>query len=555
MLPQDYILMKSNNLQDVIMTTSKALQTSEEFADTTEVSPSEVNNQVWRLLKSPEFNATDAQRAFLQFVIEKTIAGQTEEIKGYTIATRVFGRREDFDQAKDPIVSIQANKLRRALERYYLVAGQNDPIHITIPKGAYIPVFDQSADPGLGRTDRTIRKDRSACQSSWPTIVILPFENLTGNQDMGHLGIGIATEIALEITRYQEIRVLIHSVDGEQPQATDISARFMLGGSIRKDINSLKVIVNLTDLKNGMQIWADSYRTDLNPTQMIEFEEKIATTVVGMISCEAGVIAKTLSSEAKRVPPSELKTHQAMLRFYQFSLDFSADNFVASYKALRQACRNEPECGLAWSMLSRLYAINYSLELFDLDTPLEKAAAFAEKGIRLEPANQRARLFMAFVLLFKNELAAGLAETDYTLKLNSNSLINLENIGYLMTLFGDWGRGPALIHKAIEQNPYYNTTVHYALWLDWVRQEQYDNAYGETLHFARPTLFWDPLMKAAILGLLGRTGEGRRAGKDLLRCKPDFPKCGRTLIRHYIKCDNIVAKVISGLKKIDVSIV
>jgi hypothetical protein len=55
------------------------------------------------------------------------LSGRSHEIKGYTVATQVFGRGEDFNQATDPIVSIQANKLRRALERYYLVAGQNDP--------------------------------------------------------------------------------------------------------------------------------------------------------------------------------------------------------------------------------------------------------------------------------------------------------------------------------------------------------------------------------------------------------------------------------------------
>jgi hypothetical protein len=60
-------------------------------------------------------------------------------------------------------------------------------------------------------------------------------------------------------------------------------------------------------------------------------------------------------------------------------------------------------------------------------------------------------MIMAFILLFKNELSAGLAEVDRALQLNPNSLITLENIGYLMTLFGDWQRGPALINQAIEQ--------------------------------------------------------------------------------------------------------
>jgi adenylate cyclase len=156
-------------------------------------------------------------------------------------------------------------------------------------------------------------------------------------------------------------------------------------------------------------------------------------------------------------------------------------------------------------------------------------------------------MIMAFILLFKNELSAGLAEVDRALQLNPNALVVLENLGYLMTLFGDWQRGPALINQAIEQNPYYNISVHYALWVDWVRQGKYEQAYEETRHFRRPMLFWDPLMTAASLGLLGRTEEGLQAGKDLLKCKPDFPQRGRVLIRHYIKFDDIVDRVIDGL--------
>ncbi|WP_419656596.1 putative adenylate cyclase [Desulfosarcina variabilis str. Montpellier] len=328
----------------------------------------------------------------------------------------------------------------------------------------------------------------------------------------------------------------------------------MLCGSIRTDLNGLKVIVNLVDGLTGMHIWGDSYRTDLNPAGLISFEERIASTVVSKISCEDGIITKALSAESKRVPPAELTTHQAILRFYRFLNDFSPETFLGTFEALRQACSQEPECGLAWSMLARLYSLNYSLELFDLETPIERAAAFAERGVKLDPANQRIRMIMAFILLFKNDFSAGLAEVDRTLQLNPNSLISLENIGYLLTLFGDWQRGPALINQAIEQNPYYNITVHYALWVDWVRQGRYEQAYEETLRFNKPLLFWDPLLKAANLGLLGRIEEGVQAGNDLLKCKPDFSTRGRVLIQHYIKFDEIVAKVIQGLKEVGIDV-
>ncbi len=530
------------------------MRSSTAMMEDSEVSPGAVRKQTERILNSREFNGTDAQRAFLQFVIDKTLAGQADEIKGYTVATEVFGRREDFDQATDPVVSIQANKLRRALERYYLVAGQTDPIRIDIPKGTYVPVFQQTGAPIVEKALEKSRKIGPALASAWPTIVVQSLENLTGNRDLEYMGIGIATEIALELTRYQEIRVLRQTPGERQRRATDVGARFVLCGSVKSDLNGLKVIVNLVDSLTGMHIWGDAYRTDLKPAALISFEERIANTVVSKISCEDGIITKILSPESKRVPPAELTTHQAILRFYRFLNNFSPEIFFSTFEALQQACTHEPECGLAWSMLARLYSLNFSLELFDLETPIEKAAAFAERGVKLDPANQRIRIIMAFILLFKNELYAGLAEVDRALQLNPNSLIVKENIGYLLTLFGDWQRGPALIRDAIDQNPYYNITVHYALWVDWVRQEKYEHAYRETRRFNKPLLFWDPLLKAATLGLLGKVEEGLQAGKDLLKCKPDFAKRGRVLIAHYIKFDDIVARVIHGLKDVGIDV-
>jgi len=71
----------------------------------------------------------------------------------------------------------------------------------------------------------------------------------------------------------------------------------------------------------------------------------------------------------------------------------------------------------------------------------------------------------------------------------------------------------------------------------------------ETMGLRRPAVFWYPLAKAATLGLLGRYEEGKQFVENLLKLKPDFPSRGRALIRHYIKFEDIVERVIEGLRK------
>ena len=513
-----------------------------------------IRRQLRRMLESSAFKATRAQRAFLEFVVEKALAGESEEIKGYTVATRVFGRREDFDQATDPIVSIQANKLRRALEHYYLVAGKKDPIRIDIPKGAYIPSFTEQsgvpAAPSLGSGGRIT----PWVDGDWPAVVIRPFQNLTDDPDLEYMAIGLATELAMEINRFQDIRVLVRGPEGHGRREVDTGARFAIDGSIRKDPAAIKVAVQLIDLASNIQMWGDMYTSDLEASRIMAFQERVARMITAKVCGELGIIARAMSIESRNVPPSDLKTYEAMLRYYAFIADFTAESFSKAFEALKLAGVREPEKGIVWSMLARLYITNHALELFDVKTPVEEAVAYAEEGVRLDPANQRVRLIMAYTMLLKNDLTYGLAEAERAFALNPKSLILMPHLGYLLTLLGDWERGPELIRRTIEFNPYYDVVVHYALWIDWIRRGDAEKAYAETLHFRTPLLFWDPLIKAASLGLLGRIDEGRREAENLLKLKPDFTNRGRVLIKNYIKFDNILDRMIEGLKKVGLSI-
>lgn len=502
-----------------------------------------------RILSSPEFHASQRSKDFLRFVVEETLAGRGHTLKAYTIATRVLGRDKDFDPLVDPIVRVQAGKLRRVLERYYLVTGDPVNVRIDIPKGTYVAAFDQETRFKQTSVQTEESKKLDAVES-WPTILVKPFRNLTGDAQLDYLGIGLATELSTEITRYHEIRVLLmpHSDGGQRPDA-NTGVRFVLDGGIQRGASGVKINVNLVDLSSGLQIWGDSLKSDCDASQMIAFQEEVANSIVGRIAGEYGIIANTLSHESRQHPPSTFKPYEAMLRYYEFNAHYTAETFFSAFDALQNASREQPDCGLVWSMLARLYAVNYSLELFDLDTPLKTAVLFAERGVRLEPANQRTRVIMAFTRLFENEISAGLAEIDRALELNPNATVFLEHIGYLYILFGEYQRGPALIRKAMDVNPYYGSSAHHALWVDAVRRGDDQQAYHETLSFRAPLLFWEPLMKAAASGLLGETKTSRQAVEDLLKLKPDFAKHGRTLIERYIKFSDIVDRIREGLSK------
>ena len=108
-----------------------------------------VRKALERILASPGFDASARNRRFLEYIVEETLAGRADRLKGLTIAIDVFGRDAPIDPEHDPVVRIEAAKLRRSLERYYLTAGQEDPIRIDIPKGTYVPTFEEREHPSL----------------------------------------------------------------------------------------------------------------------------------------------------------------------------------------------------------------------------------------------------------------------------------------------------------------------------------------------------------------------------------------------------------------------
>ncbi len=527
------------------------VKTSTPYFPQEKISADSIRNQLRRILASPEFTATESQRKFLKFVVLETLAGNSDEIKGFTVATCVFGRGDDFDQGIDPIVSIQANKLRRALERYYLVAGHSDPVYIDIPKGTYVPVFTEQSASAPVAVSRVTRAKVSAVEELWPTILIRPFLNLTGDVSLDWLGPGFASELRMEMTWNRDIQILRGIPDGDNKRAADTIARFVIDGEILNDIDGLKVIVTLTDTQSNLQLWSKGLNSGNDPAQLVAFQKQIAQIVAAQIGCEQGVIANKILTESTDKAPEQLKTYEAILKFLEYMKAPTEEGFMQALCGLEHAKKLEPLCGRVWSMLARLYIIIYSLEIpgFVLEDAKNKAVSCAECGAKLAPDSQFTRAILAFVRLITDETSAAKKEVQLAYELHPDSIVLLDTIGYVMALSGDWEQGTELIRKAIRRNPYHGDYAHHALWANWIRQKNYKQAYQETMHFRSPQIFWEPLVKASTLGNLGRVEEGKNCVEDLLALKPDFPSRGRILIGRFVKFKSITESTVDGLKK------
>ncbi len=97
--------------------------------------------EVETVLQSGLFAKAPRLREFFRYICERHFAGESEQIKEYSVATEALGRSSDFDPKQDAIVRVEAHRLRKRLEAYYRGPGATHPLHISIPNGQYRPHF------------------------------------------------------------------------------------------------------------------------------------------------------------------------------------------------------------------------------------------------------------------------------------------------------------------------------------------------------------------------------------------------------------------------------
>src|SRR5215510_10508016 len=106
------------------------------------VDPGKVREELNKILASPVFTSSPRMSRFLQFVVEQTLEGKSDQIKEYVVAVEVFDKPGSYDPKADSTVRTEASKLRSRLGRYYDTIGRDDPVVISIPRGTYAAAFE-----------------------------------------------------------------------------------------------------------------------------------------------------------------------------------------------------------------------------------------------------------------------------------------------------------------------------------------------------------------------------------------------------------------------------
>ena len=528
----------------------------------------EIRDELNRILSSPDFKASKRRKQFLRFVVEESLSGKADTIKAYTIAVSVFGRGKDFNPQLDPIVSVEAGRLRRALEQYYSSAGKDNALRIDIPKGTYVPqIVKPEAPTSFGERRSSYRRSKE-CEITRirgidePTIAVIPFQNLSSEEDQEFYATGLSGQIVANLYNYKDFVVVSplagKHVDSPQPDILQIGIKygvhFVLSGSVQVRGNTLRVTAWLLETESAANVWVERFDRDLSAASLFEIEDEITQRIVATLADRIGVITRVLVKRTVGRACHDLSAFEATLKMYHWGIVLTEEAFFEAWRALEYAVIKAPDHALSKAMLANVYASDYLSEIGLVGNRMDKAERLARQAVQLDPQSPDARWVMGFVHFLSHRPTNFSKEFEAALALNPNNPIILAIYGLFLPGLSQWEESLHLIEKARKLNPQLSAQYHIPAMLNYYRQGDFEQAYARSLYIETPGLYWEPLLRAAVLGQLDRRDDAQTYVKRLLDMQPKFNNQGRELIRRLLYSDENVDMVVGGLEKAGLSI-
>lgn len=557
-----------------------------------------------RVLASKVFEAAGRAREFLSFIVDETLAGRGDRLKGYSIAVQVFERPADFDAQTDPLVRVEAGRLRRRLAEYYQGDGRDDPVRIELPRGGYTPVFVRhvpdapaavepatSVSPvvaaprhrawwpaGLaavvllcitagfawmfatgqwhpGQALATGGAVPTAMAARGPRLVVLPLVTL-GEGVSPAFARGVTDEIIESLVGFNIFATASPVTQPLEPASLaslrrDYNAGYALTGTVRTDHDRVRVAVRLTDTEFGTQLWTWALDADPVGSGLLASQAAIGESIGKIVSSPYGPVFAHEVERIAGVPSSDLDPFQCLLRFYDYTRTFGSAAHKEVTACMERSVARAPRFAQGWSALGVLYLHEHIFGYDPQPGPepaLDRALQAVRRSIDIDSSGRVAAASLASIQYARGDDRAFADAVQRALAIEPAHPGMLAQIGLLLTMSGDWRRGNELVEGALPfamHPPAWNYT---AFAFRYLETGQYEEALHWALKVDAPDWFVAPMTAAASAELAGRHDVAQREIKRLLELEPDFATAGIAKLRRWRLDDRLIRALCQGLR-------
>lgn len=526
------------------------------MATTIKPNEAELKVQLDRILQGEEFQRSPKITHFLKHIVTETLNGKKHYIKAHTIAINVFEKDENFDPQTDPLVRVNAVRLRRMLRHFYSSEGKNDEVVIDVIKGSYVPRFYYRKDSDVGSEEIT----ELVKGHSFPTIAVLSFKNLSEKLSDSNFADGVTYEIVSQLTKFKELIVIARStINLSEDKLVNtkhiskiIDARYVLSGSVRIDEDNLRINVELDDRVSHSNVWTHAYNEKLSVKSMLEIQDKIAMHVATTIAQPYGVIIRKELAHLNRGLTDNFTAYELFLSYFQFMRTLSPKDHLRAREALEESVRMDTQFSDAWAALSIIYAQEYQLSMNQVERDIdvrELAYKTARQALKIEPNNSRSSFAMYIAKVVNGELEGSKEESEQALELNSNDSLILAQSGLFLALSGGWERGLEMLEHAKVMNPAHPDFYYFPFAFNYFRQGQFKEALKEMNNIHMPDYFWTHLLSTAIYSALEEPALAKKSARDLLMLYPEIETKARFELEKWHMQPELIESIIEGLKQ------
>lgn len=502
-----------------------------------------ISQQLARVVGSRTFQPAERLKRFLHFIVTETLQGRGDALKEYVIAVQVFGKEDAFDPRTDPLVRVQARRLRARLERYYQDEGAGDALLIALPKGGYAPIIRQRPPVGadLHRSSAAVTVQNG--------VAVLDIDDQSPSGTLAGFCRGLHDELVHALTRAGSLRVILGGpLAGADVRAMaerlDVST--LVVGSARVDGSHLRGLVQIIDGRSGRCLSSEA-RTSPQASPL-SMQEDLAAAVASQLQGTDGS-----GSMRRLLRSTENLAAQSLYLQGRYHLNQrTEEGLQRAIDYFERAILEDPQFAQAHSGLSDAYGLSGHYAVCRPSDVWTRAASSATTAVMLDGDSAEARTSLAHVratqdwdwlgaqheflqalaldpryatahhwyamscLVPLDDLTAAAAQMRQAASLDPVSSIIARDLAMVRYYQRDYDAALEQCDHAIELNPHFSP----AYWLLGFIQEQRGDLDESIAAFQRAVTLLpsSPRMQSGLaraLALSGKAADARRLLSDL----------------------------------------
>jgi TolB-like protein/tetratricopeptide (TPR) repeat protein len=333
---------------------------------------SAIRRQLEKILAHGLFIRSNRMGRFLRFAVERTIEGKADELKEYLIGVEVFDRKGAYDPRVDPIVRVEARRLRSKLKAYYEGDGCNDPVIFEFNTGSYAPDIEERHPTPL------------SAEASVHTVAVLPFANLSSTADHDYFSDGLTEELIHALTKLSGMRVVAWNsaarLRGVEQDLVEVRRQLNVGtvltGSVRISGTSLRVRSQLIDTQTGFYLWSETF--DRQMQEVFAIQEEIARAIVRTLRVQLAGAAPVLQTR------TSVKAYDLYLKGRYHWHRRTSDELRRSLQYFEAAIEADPESALAYTGVADAITLLVEYGHVHPADGIPKVKAAASRAIELD---------------------------------------------------------------------------------------------------------------------------------------------------------------------------